>query len=49
LPLLRNIKPQKPSGTREAITAAGDRINLVAKKGEIEPFEITYAVFTKLV
>lgn len=49
LPLLRSVKPPKPSGIREVITAAGDRINLVAEKGEIEPFEVAYTDFTELV
>ncbi|HUV12616.1 MAG TPA: IS3 family transposase, partial [Acidobacteriota bacterium] len=40
LPLLRSVKPPKPSGIRQVITAAGDRINLVAKKDEIGPFEV---------
>jgi transposase InsO family protein len=50
LPLLRSIKPPKPSGIRQAITAAGNRINLVVKaeKGEIEPFEVAYTDFTEL-
>ncbi len=51
LPLLRSTKPPKPSGIRQAITAAGDRINLVVKaeKDEIEPFEVAYTDFTELV
>ena len=47
--LLRSIKPPKPSGVRQAITAAGDRINLVARKETIEPFEVAYTDFTELV
>lgn len=49
LPLLRSVKPPKPSGIRQVITAAGDRINLVARKNEIEPFEVAYTDFTELV
>ena len=51
LPLIRSIKPPKPSGIRQVITAAGDRINLVAKaeKDEIESFEVAYTDFTELV
>jgi len=51
LPLLRSIKPSKPSGIRQVITAAGDRINLVAKteKDEIETFDVAYTDFTELV
>jgi transposase InsO family protein len=32
-----------------AITAAGDRINLLAGKGAIQPFQVAYADFTELV
>jgi len=49
LPLLRSVRPPKPSGIREVITAAEDRINLVAEKGEIDPFEVVYTDFTELV
>ena len=50
LPLLRSIKPPKPSGIRQVIAAAGNRINIVAKaeKDEIEPFELAYTDFTEL-
>jgi transposase InsO family protein len=50
LPLLRSIKPPKLSGIRQVITAAGDRINLVAKteKDEIETFDVAYTDFTEL-
>ena len=49
LPLIRGTKPPKPSGIRRAITAAGDRINLLAGREKIEPFEVAYADFTELV
>lgn len=49
LPLIRGTRPPKPSGIRRAITAAGDRINLVAGKEAIRPFEVAYADFTQLV
>lgn len=51
LPLLRSIKPPKPSGIRQVIAAAGDRINLVAQaeKDEIETFDVAYTDFTELV
>jgi hypothetical protein len=51
LPLLRSIKPPKPSGIRQVITAAGDRINLVAEveKDEIETFDVAYTDFTELI
>jgi len=49
LPLIRGTQPPKPSGIRKAITAAGDRINLVAGRETIEAFEVAYADFTELV
>jgi len=50
LPLARGTRRPKPSGIREAITAAGDRINLVAQlHSVIEPFEVLYTDFTELV
>lgn len=49
LPLIRGTRPPKPSGIRKAITAAGDRINLVAGKETIEAFEVAYTDFTELV
>jgi hypothetical protein len=49
LPLIRNIKPPKPSGIRQAITAAGESINLVAEKEKMGPFEVAYADFTELI
>jgi transposase InsO family protein len=48
LPLIRTIKPPKLSGVRQAITVAGDRVNLVAGREEIETFEVAYADFTEL-
>ena len=49
LPLMRTIKPPKPSGIRRVITAAGGRAYLVAGRGGIRPFEVAYADFTELV
>jgi len=49
LPLLRSIKPPKPSGIRQVITAAGGWINLRAGKSEIGIFEVVYTDFTELV
>ena len=49
LSLIRGTRPPKPSGIRKAITAAGDRINLVAGKERIEAFEVAYTDFTELV
>ena len=42
-------RPPKPSGIRQAITSAGDRINLLAGKATIRPLEVAYADFTELV
>jgi len=49
LPLMRSTRPPRPSGIRQAITAAGERVNLVAGKKVIQPFEVAYADFTELV
>jgi putative transposase len=48
LPLLRSIRPPKPSEIREAIIAAGERVNLVAQLKEIGLFEVAYTDFTEL-
>jgi putative transposase len=48
LPLLRSIRPPKISGVREAIIAAGGRVNLVAQLKEIGLFEVAYTDFTEL-
>jgi len=47
LQLLRTTRRPKPSGIREAIEAAGDRVNLVAAMDQIEPFEVLYTDFTE--
>jgi putative transposase len=49
LPLIRGTRPPKVSGIRKAITAAGDRINLVAGMETIQAFEVAYTDFTELV
>jgi putative transposase len=49
LPLIRSTRPPRPSGIRQAIAAAGKRVNLVAGKKVIRPFEVAYADFTELV
>jgi putative transposase len=49
LPLIRGTRPPKPSGIRKAITAAGNRINLVSGREMIQAFEVAYADFTELV
>lgn len=48
LPLIRNTRTPKPSGIRQAITAAGERVNLVARLEEIGPFEVLHTDFTDL-
>jgi len=47
--LIRGTKRPKPSGIRQAITAAGDRVNLIAEKEAIEPFRVAYTDFTELI
>jgi putative transposase len=49
LPLIRGTKQPKPSGIRQVITAAGDRVNLIAGKEAIEPFRVAYTDFTELI
>jgi putative transposase len=49
LPLIRSTRPPRHSGIRQAISAAGDRVNLVAGKDAIQPFEVAYTDFTELV
>jgi len=49
LPLIRGTRLPRPSGIRQAIRAAGERINLLAGRGAIRPFEVAYADFTELV
>jgi len=48
-PLIRGTRPPKPSGIRQVITAAWDRINLVIRKERIRPFEVAHPDFTELV
>ena len=49
LPLIRGTRPPRPSGIRQVITEAGEKINLVAGLEEIGPFEVAYTDFTELV
>ena len=49
LPLQRSTRRPKPSGVRQAIEAAGDRVNLVARLERIEPFDVLYTDFTEIV
>ncbi len=48
LSLARTAKAPRPGGMREAILAAGDRVNLVRQLGSIGPFEVVYTDFTEL-
>ena len=49
LPLRRSTRRPKPSGVRQAIKVAGDRVNLVAGLEGIGPFDVLYTDFTELV
>jgi len=51
LALLRSVRTPKPGGVREAIEAAGNRVNLLLAFGEeeIRPFEVLYTDFTEVV
>lgn len=49
LPLIRSTRPPRHSGIRQAISAARERVNLVAGKEAIQPFEVAYTDFTELV
>jgi putative transposase len=49
LPLMRRTQPPRPSGLRQVITAAGDRVNLLAQLEEVGPLEALHTDFTELV
>jgi len=49
LPLRRSTRRPKPSGVRQAIQAAGTRVNLVASLEGIGLFDVLYTDFTELV
>jgi transposase InsO family protein len=49
LTVFRGAPAPRPSGIRQLITEAGDRINLVAGLDAIEPFQVVYTDFTELV
>jgi putative transposase len=49
LPLLRLTRPPRPSGLRRVITAAGDRVNLLAGIEAIGPLAAFHTDFTELV
>jgi len=48
LPLIRRIRPPRPSGIRLAITEAGGRANLVASLTRILPLQVLYTDFTEI-
>ena len=48
LRLLRNTRSPKPSGIRQTIIAAGERVNLVTQREHIGLFEVAYTDFTEL-
>jgi len=49
LPLVRSTRSPRPSGLRQAIVAAGERVNLVAELEAIGPLEVLHTDFTELV
>ena len=49
LTVFRGAPAPRPSGIRQLITEAGDRINLVTGLESIEPFQVVYTDFTELV
>lgn len=49
LPLLRQTQPPRPSGLRQAITAAGARANLLVPLEEVGPLAAFHTDFTELV
>lgn len=49
LPLLRTTLPPRPSALRQVITAAGERVNLLAQLDEVGPLAVFHTDFTELV
>jgi transposase InsO family protein len=49
LPLVRRTQAPRPSGLRQVIMAAGDRVNLIAELEEIGPLAVLHTDFTELV
>jgi transposase InsO family protein len=49
LPLVRTIKPPRPSAVRQAIDELGERVNLVAGLEEIAAFKVAYTDFSEIV
>jgi len=48
LALLRTTRAPKPSGIRQVIIAAGDRVNVLAQMENIEPLDVLHTDFTEL-
>lgn len=48
LPLLRQTLPPRPSGLRQVITAAGERVNLLAQLEDVGPLAAFHTDFTEL-
>ncbi len=49
LPLLRQTQPPRPSGLRQVITAAGERVSLLAQLDEVGPLAAFHTDLTELV
>ncbi len=48
LALLRTTRVPKPSGIRQVIVAAGNRVNVLAQMENIEPLDVIHTDFTEL-
>lgn len=48
LALLKTTRMPRPSGIRQIIIAAGDRVNLLAQLEEIDPLDVLHTDFTEL-
>jgi putative transposase len=49
LPLVRGVKPPRPSGVRSVLSAVGARANLLTPRVAIGPLEVLHTDFTELV
>ena len=47
--MMRQTHPPRPSGLRQVITAAGDRVNLLAQLEDVRPLAALHTDFTELV
>lgn len=48
LALLRTTRVPKPSGVRQVLIAAGNRVNVLAQMESIEPLDVLHTDFTEL-